>query len=140
MFRTKVGAGLGTVSAPYLPRPAHLSRCACSRGARSPCGRSSRSHPGGYGSGGRREGPVRGAPGTHRCLGEGRVRQVVRWEEMRRYWGPGADSASRLTQEEPHVWKWLVPRQAFYRPRVIITSSGPLAVDVSTPFHKRVMG
>lgn len=53
------------------PAAAHLSKCACSCGEHSPYGRSSRSHPGDCGSGARRWGPLLGAPGTRRCLGEG---------------------------------------------------------------------
>lgn len=67
--------GVGLPS--FCPGVAHLSRCACSGGARSPLGRSSRSHPGGCGSGGRRGAPLLGSPGTRRCLGERWARQAV---------------------------------------------------------------
>lgn len=64
-----------------FPAVAHLSRCACSCGEHSPHGRNSRSRPGGCGSGGRRWGPLLGAPGTRQCLGEG---QAGRQQERRR--------------------------------------------------------
>lgn len=124
------GWGWARHGVPPLPPPlpgaasAHLSRCACSCEGHSLPGRSSRSRPGGCGSGGHRQGPLLGEPGTRRCLGsgsqagseQGRCDSAGAWAQLR---------ASSLVAD---------PRRAEHqRLRVTATSLKNLEGDINTP-------
>lgn len=97
--RWALGRAQGPPPHPLSPQGAHLSRCAYSGGERSPRGRSSRNRPGGCGSGGHRAVPLPGAPGTHRCLGEGCARQVVSRERDGAAAPAGTQETSWLTAD-----------------------------------------